>query len=66
MMIAEILKVIISASLVGLVFYVIDSKLQKEAWEKGYKQGYLDGQLNTLTKLKIINPDKFNEAKDED
>ena len=57
---------IISAALVGLVFYVIDSKLHKEAWGNGYKQGYLDGQLNTLTKLKIVMPDKFNETKDED
>lgn len=53
------------ALLVCLVFYVIDAKLHKEAWRNGFTQGYLEGQLDTLAKLKIIKSNIFKETEDE-
>ena len=61
-MMAEILKLIPIGICAGFVYYLIDSKLHKETWRKGYTRGYLDGQLETLAKMKIINPNSIKET----
>lgn len=65
-MMLEILKILLYSVLVGIVFYVLDAKLHKEAWRKGFTQGYLEGQLDTLAKLKIIYPNIIKEKEDDE
>ena len=45
-MMLEIMKILLYSVLVGIICYVLDSKLHKEAWRKGFTQGYLEGQLD--------------------